>query len=277
MSGADDSAGKATVNSAGRPATNRKPPAGSDDRDRLHRLRASLAARAEVLDEQRREDDACLLVAPLFTGLDPAHTEADTALADAALIHVQSIADDHDHDADEAWMIYALDTNRRLRSPTHPRTLDATGILAAYYQRHSEYLWAGGLWHSVIGGNLRLRRHSRASQARLNLAICCHALGRCGQATGLARRTWNFWCALRDRDPMDGADIAIAHIRMLQLCGRSAEALLARHDADTRLRPEHGALLALAAVMCQDPLIRAVHEPVCTLTDRDPPMPTTSR
>ena len=210
---------------------NRRAAASTSSGSALYRLRARVAARAVRLFADKRDDDAFRLVRPLFAGRDPLTTAPDVVLADAAIVYVQCYDDDHDYRTDVPWAQYARDTNRRLRGVSHPRTLEATEILAEAHERRGAYASAARVWQSLAAGHEQLEQTVEADLARLRQAICLHALGQCGEAIRLAGRSWDRWCRTEDRDPADGAGIVGPYMTMLTLCGREPEAFTAQAAA----------------------------------------------
>jgi hypothetical protein len=238
--------------------------ASTSSADALYRLRARVAARAVRLFADKRDDAAFRLVRPLFAGRDPLTTAPDVVLADAAIVYVQSY-DDHDHRTDVPWAQYACDTNRRLRGVSHPRTLEATEILAEAHEWRGQYAPAARVWQSLAAGHEQLEQTDQADLARLRQAICLHTLGRCGEAIRLASRSWDSWCRTEDRNPADGAGIVGPYMTMLTLSGRDPEALTAqaaaRGDLPVRFWP--GTPLFQLASHQPESFEPGVHDRVC--------------
>ena len=74
----------------------------------------------------------------------------------------------------------------------------------------------------------QLGQDAEVSDARLNLAICRHATGRCGEAVRLIMQVRKLWSTRNSGNLLHGADIAFASRRMLHLCEHNAEGAAGR-------------------------------------------------
>lgn len=188
------------------------------------------AAYAEWLIVERDDDDAaCAVVAPLFAGLDPASVVPDLQLADAALIHVLSSAQDFDETMRVPWATYARDTYVRLRGLRDARTVHAFTILAQINESQAVrnpafYANAAQAYQKSVALFELLSLAEEVEQARIRLAVCLHATGRCDEAIRHAAHGWQNWRTERRLYPAEGCDIAGPYTAMLRRCGRTCEA-----------------------------------------------------